>query len=49
MHDIARPAEKQETKEEARMPPDNERSSEKALFLPAISKPYQQAHRKTEE
>lgn len=46
MHEISRQPEKQEAREEARL---NERSSEKALFLPSISHPYQQAHRKTEE
>lgn len=46
MQDINRQLEKQDPKEEVRV---NERSNEKALFLPSINNPYQQAHRKTEE
>lgn len=46
MHEVSRQPEKQEAKEEGRV---DERSSEKTLFLPSISQPYQQAHRKTEE
>lgn len=42
MHEASRQPEKQEGRVD-------ERSSEKTLFLPSISHPYQQAHRKTEE